>query len=269
MLRLDHAHRVAKMIKSCREDSGYESARAFYDCAGGHAVLRCNYATYRRLEETGRLPKPATFARIYEGLENACDPRQLQELARAYAQALLGEDMAAWPPQGRGIRNASRSAALTEAPPGLCDDIWSDPLKLAAVVALEAGRTSVGDLPGPPAQARRALNSLVRTGLARRHGDTYIAQSAFPIVKVWTPTVRERDDLVNRIFSISDEADETVGGATVFVHSDRGDMEEFFHHMRAAIAPHLREARKESARGGPVYMLEFTVRERIRAHGDE
>lgn len=266
---LHRARLVAQLIKSCRQDSGYESARAFFDCAGGKKILRCSYETYRRLEETSRLPNPVTFERIYEGLESTCDPQQLQSLARAYAHALLGEQMTAWPTPNEGVRRAHRPAFLPQKPHNICDEIWSDPRKLAAVVALESGRASVDDLPGPPAQARRALNRLVRAGVARRRGGVFVpVAGSFPITKTWAPTADERDDLINRIFSMSAKSDEIVGGATVFVHSDRGDMEEFFRHIRAAIAPHLREIRKDSKLGESVYLLELISRERIPAQDD-
>lgn len=266
---LDLIRLVSRRLKSCREAAGFESARAFYESAGGHSVLRCGYATYRRLEETGRLPKPETFEKIYEELESSCDPKQLKALARAYAQALLGEDLSAWPPDA-GARRASGRAGQAPTPCGLWEEISADPRTLAAVFALEGGRACPRDLPGPPPRARRALERLVRAGLARRRGDAYVpVPRAFPVERSWAPTAHAREDFQRRLYCASRGSAEVVGGSREFVHSSRDDMEEFFLHLQGQAALQVRETRRGAGRGGPVYLLEVLVHERLPLPGDE
>jgi hypothetical protein len=258
--------RVSLLLKSCREASGYDSAREFYDCAGGLAVLRCSYATYRRLEEPGRLPKPGTFEKIFEELETSCAPKLLRLLARAYAQALLGTEMSAWPPEEAGS-GASRLAGLPETPGPLWDEIEADPEIRNGVIALERGRASARDRAKQSPGARRALNRLARAGLARRSARGFVPVAReFPVARTWAPTVRETADLRRCLLSEPDGPGEIIGGATTFVHSDREDLEELFGHLRSTSAKLVRTARAE-AHGGesPVYLLEVLIRERVGA----
>jgi len=261
--------RVSRRLKLCREAAGYDSARSFYDSAGGRSVLRCGYETYRRLEEPGRLPKPGTFEKIYEELEHSCEPLQLRALARAYAQALLGEEMSAWPP-GNGVRRARRCAGMSETSGSLWQEVLPDPRELAAVVALESGQACARDLPGPMPRARQALDRLVRAGAARRRGRAFVpAARAFPLTRSWAPTGRKRKAFLDRLFSASSEPAEVVGGATEFVHSNRDDMEEFSRHLWGSVASPVRKTRAEAGRGEPVYLLEIHIREHIPERGDE
>lgn len=266
---LDLIRLVSRRLKSCREAAGYESARAFYASAGGHSVLRCGYATYRRLEETGRLPKPETFERIYAELESSCEPKRLTALARAYAQALLGEEMSAWPTDD-GARRSRRRDGPSPAPRELWEEISADPRKLAAVFALEGGRACARDLPGPLPRARRALERLVRTGLARPRGGAHVpVPRAFPVERSWAPTAHAREDFQRRLFCASRGAAEIVGGAREFALSSRDDMEEFFLHLQGQAATQVREARTGAGRDGSVYLLEVLVHERLPLPGDE
>lgn len=260
---------VGRMLKLCREAAGYDSARSFYDSAGGRSVLRCGYETYRRLEEPGRLPKPGTFEKIYEELEHSCEPRPLRALARAYAQTLLGEEMSTWPP-GRDVRGARRSTGLSETPGGLWQEVLSDPRELGAVIALESGQALACDLPGPVSRARQALDRLVRAGAARRRGGAFVPVAhAFPLARSWAPTGRKRKAFLDRLFSASSGLAEVVGGATEFVHSNRDDMEEFSRHLWRSVASPVRKTRAEAGRGEPVYLLEIHIREHIPERGDE
>ncbi|MDE2141436.1 MAG: hypothetical protein KGJ84_03350 [Elusimicrobia bacterium] len=255
--------RVSRRLKSCREAAGYGSARSFYDSAGGRSVLGCGYETYRRLEQPGRLPKPGTFEKIYEELEHSLEPRQLRTLARAYAQALLGEKMSAWPPGG-GAKLVRRHAGLPETPDRLWQETLFDPRDLAAAVALESGQGRARDLPEPASRARRRLGRLVRAGVARRRGGVFFPVArAFPLARSRAPTGRERKAFLDRIFSASHGTAEVVGGATEFVHSNRDDMDEFSRHLWGSAASHVRRTRAEAGRGEPVYLLEIHIREHI------
>jgi len=250
---------LAGLLQKCREESGYPTARAFYDAAGGRPVLGCGYATYLRLERSARIPKAGTFERLHTALDCVCRRDSLRSLCRAYARALLGPDLSR-SDDDRHPAHAERLPRLIAGP--AWRSVLRDPAGLAALAALERGRVIPEDLPFELRQARKALDRLVRLGLARRaHGAYEPSARAFTAARSDNASDMRLDELSRQIDFLARASGDPPRGATEVVRARQSDVQALFEYLWAEAQVCANLSRGPAAPQSEVYMLDVSVRD--------
>lgn len=80
----------SQLLRRCREQAGYASAREFFKSCGGRSALGCTYAQYLNIESGRSTPKAKLFNAVVVMLGLWKDPENSRRLCKAYLTALLG-----------------------------------------------------------------------------------------------------------------------------------------------------------------------------------
>lgn len=190
-----HMETFAEALRSVRQDSGYPSARAFYNRAGGAAFMRCTYRHYLNVESGKAAPNAGLVERIAIGLALASRPDRARRLMLAYVRvmgmsedlvSLLASSLAQPPDQTRGTPSAlvdsmarvnqdrvfnltaEQSAAVTAS----AEDYWT-----WAILSHDRGTwtaQALAEATGFPAKDHeRALSRLAKLSLVEKRADGY------------------------------------------------------------------------------------------------
>ncbi len=80
----------AVVVRRCREQAGYESARSFYRALGGRGFFGVSYRAYASLEQGSASPRSELVERLAAAFRFAHHPQVGREFSLAYLRILLG-----------------------------------------------------------------------------------------------------------------------------------------------------------------------------------
>lgn len=82
----------AAVVRRCRKEAGYRTARAFYAGLGGKEFFGCSYKAYSNLEGGVSVPQPRLVQKVAAALRLGIRRAPARIFARAYLRLILGSE---------------------------------------------------------------------------------------------------------------------------------------------------------------------------------
>lgn len=154
----------AAVIRRCRKEAGYRTARAFYVAQGGKGFFGCSYKAYANLEAGVSVPQPRLLERVAAALRLGVRREPARKFSRAYLRLILGsaeflelaaEAVLPSPDEGRSSDGGLREESAEDAETGPA--LFEHPVLL---------RASEAELRGYFPQLSQALERTARRAAA-------------------------------------------------------------------------------------------------------